>query len=350
MEKGGTKNLIKKVVLCGNFAKDNLSVVNGQVTKTRNLFSLLQKKFVKVKRLDTSKNRIALFCSIVFSYLFCDAFCLCVARNGTKRLVPLLNFLKKVKKKTRVYFFCVGTCPLPSDYYPNMVLSEKQIAIKKYLKNFNAICPETKVLKKALENVFGLNNVIVFKNYQIEKRIVESKNVQHNGKYVFYSRISNEKNIHYLIDCAFRLAIKKDIKIDFYGPIEKDVESDFLSFVNASKNFQYLGIIDSSKSIDVLSKYKALIFTTKCLEGTPGAIIDAFFANVPVVSQHFWACQELIVDPNTGIVDSDIFRGILSFESINQNQLKLYKKNCFDFATTYNEITALKNITILFSN
>lgn len=340
------------IAICGNFAKNDLNVVNGQVTKTRNLFHVLNNlPNEKIRVIDTSKNKLLLFLSIFLIYFKCDTFFLCVSRNGTKLLTPLLRVLKKIRKKTKILFFCIGTCPLPRDYVPGAALTKKELRLGKKLSCFNYVCAETKTMKKELENVFNLKNIVVFKNYQTNKNIVKC-GMETNGRFVFFSRISHEKNIEELFEALDKLDrdFSINISIDFYGPIESSILDLFEKQVSARKNCEYKGIINSDESISTLANYNALIFTTKCLEGTPGAIVDAAFANLPVLSQSFWASKELIETSGIGIVDNDISNNIKNFLSMNKNEVNNLKNNCYNFAMSYSFEEAIDMINTLIYN
>ena len=340
-------------VICGNFANNNTSIVNGQVTKTRNFAKLLKKTKEKIKTIDTSKNKLLVFFEIISAFFKCDVFFLCVSRNGTKRLTPLISFCKKIRKKTRIIFLCVGTCPLPKDYYPGKQLTKKEMSIGKKLSVFDIVCPETEIMKTELQNVFGLHNVCVFKNVQIGKRIMPKKSTSlPENKFVYFSRISLEKNIVELFEAIDKLDsnCKLQYSIDFYGPIDDDARSFFDDQIRKRKNINYKGILDNEKAIEILNGYKALIFTTKCLEGTPGAIIDSAFANLPVVSQPFWASNELIIEPNIGTVNSDIYDNILNFLKMDHKEIDAFKNNCYSFAVLYSEQDAIERLKSLINN
>ena len=338
------------VVLCGNFAKGNLNIVNGQVTKTRNLLQLLDKdKFDKVKIIDTSYCKIINFLKIIFLFLRCRIFMLCVSRGGTKRIVPLINFLKFFKKNVKTIYFCVGTCPLPRLYHKGYVLNKREQIVGKRLKKFDFVCPETETMRNELEKVFGLKNLSVFKNFQLNKEVINISENKRHGRFVFFSRISHEKNIETVFQAIDTIKAEKgfDVEIDFYGPIEDSVKNFFNDQIKKHDNCRYFGIIDSKKSITVLSNYEALVFTTKCLEGTPGAIVDSAFANVPIISQPFWASSELIQNTNIGCVFDNIGDGILHFLNLSQLEKDRLKNNCFIFAKSYDTESALKDLRLL---
>ena len=358
MEKGKTETLElgernKMYTICGNFANDDINVVNGQVTKTRNVAYLLKKTGKEITTIDTAKGKLKTFFSILKCFSKSEVFFLCVARNGTKFIAPILRFLKRFRKKTKIIFLCIGTCPFPKDYKPGNKLTKKEMRIGKVLSSFDAVCPETEVMKLEIENVFGLNNVKTFKNWQINKKIVENRiDAASNNKLVYFSRISREKNIEKLISAINELnqPHKASFEVDFYGPVEADVHDLFYEFINNNDNCFYKGVLDNALATETLCEYKALIFTTICLEGTPGTIIDAAFAGIPVISQPFWAIDELVVEPKIGFADENIVENIKKIMDISQSEMEEIRRNCYKFAISYSEDAAIERLNFLIDN
>lgn len=76
---------------------------------------------------------------------------------------------------------------------------------------------------------------------------------------------------------------------------------------------RYRGSAPFYKSVEILSKYFALLFPTRYrTEGIPGTIIDAYAAGVPVISAKWESFADVVDEGVTGI----------GFEIENWNELK----------------------------
>jgi len=346
----------KKVAVCGCFGGRKGKNIAGQETKTINLFKIAD-KLSFAKKIDTFSirwNFLFILIKIIFLFFWCDTFFLCTSRNGIKKILPLLVFLRKIKfKKTSILYFCVGTCPLPSNFVPGGMLLKKDIKIRKYLKQCSQIFAETQILADEISKQFNLVNVSIYKNYQINKDPISYNKNKHSFplKMVYFSRITKKKNYHFIfeaLNCLINSG-RNNFYVDFYGIVDENEKKFFFSKID-NKNFFYKGIISQKFSNDILSKYDFLLFTTSFLEGTPGTIIDAYFANIPILSQPFWACDELVRKPDTGIISNDFFNDLIA---VYDNPFLLLKKvdNIYKMALSYSSkyaIDDMKNILIRF--
>jgi len=118
-------------------------------------------------------------------------------------------------------------------------------------------------------------------------------------KFIYIGHIRPGRGIKFIIDAAERF--NKKIIVDLYGPLMEGIkESDF----HGLKNIRYLGSLLPENVITTYENYDACLFPT-CFhsEGYPGAIIEAMYAGLPVISSSIGAIPE-IVDDSNGILIS----------------------------------------------
>lgn len=117
-------------------------------------------------------------------------------------------------------------------------------------------------------------------------------------KYVFLSRISEEKGIFECIDVIKR--INRDsvkCELDIYGKIDSIIEERFFRAIDGDSSIRYKGIVQPQDAAAVLKPYYMLIFPTRYEgEGFPGAVIDAFAAGIPLLSSKFANYKDMLKD------------------------------------------------------
>jgi glycosyltransferase involved in cell wall biosynthesis len=341
---------MKKIAICGCFGGKN-RLAGGQGAKTINLSQTLSILY-DCKTVDTFNFKlksVAIFLKIVTLYFGCDVFCVCLSRNGTKFVLRLLFFLRLFKRKPILYF-PVGVCPLPVDYKPGDTISKKVYRVANLLKRCDCVFVETNALLREFKRLFSLKNIHLFKNYIVDypPLFKESFDYALNKKLkiVYFSRINKGKNTMELIECVSKLKKEGfDLQVDFYGSLTDDFKSEFLPRMD-NQTFFYKGYLKNEKT-RVLSQYDCMVFTTSYLEGTPGAIIDAYFAGLPVLSQWFWASEELVQIPGCGDVSNDVYHMIKNALT-KKNYLVNYQKNVYQFALSYYSLSEKEEIERIF--
>ncbi len=153
------------------------------------------------------------------------------------------------------------------------------------------------LLKLALDR--GLTRV---KWYPTSRPAPESTQpLSQNGgrcmRFVYVGRVCEEKGMLLLADIAERLP--SGVIIDIYGPwfdnLARDVFDD-------CPNITYRGVLRPAEVIPTMREYDASILPTHYRgEGYPGAILESYFAGLPVIATRWQALPE-IVDESVGIL------------------------------------------------
>ena len=329
------KNKIK-IVLCGNFGGEK-RLSGGQGAKTINLYESISLAY-NCKKIDiyNLKSRFfVIFFDIVYSFFTHDYFCICVSRNGSNIILSLIKLLKKIKNR-KIYYFCVGICPFPVDYKPGNILDFNTLKLARKLLICDRVFAETNVFAIELKNRLNLTNVSIFKNYKCNSAPlinISSYKIGTPLKIVYFSRIMIQKNPFHLIEAVKKIKQKGyKLKVDFYGSLHENCKDRFLKEMDDDLFF-YKGYIHND-AFNILSQYDCLVFTTSYLEGTPSTILDAYFSGIPVISEWFWASQELIITPKCGVVSQNLENEILRVLT-QENHLNSLKKNVYAFANTF---------------
>jgi len=141
---------------------------------------------------------------------------------------------------------------------------------------------------------------------------------------------------------------KDKITIDYFGPIDSTVPQ-FLQEIKVIPNASYNGILNPKKIQEVLAKYDFFIFPTYYHgEGFPGVILDAIYANLPIIASDWKYNAEILENGKTGL----IFRS-KSVESIvnmlekiinSPNMLIILEENMKVLQEKYNSKNALSII------
>lgn len=118
---------------------------------------------------------------------------------------------------------------------------------------------------------------------------------KYSRKFVFIGLVCKEKGIEHIL--RFQREYGHDYLIDIYGPI-LDTQ-----YQHIKQNSYYKGVIEPQDVISVLANYDVLLLPTFYPgEGYPGIIIEANSVGLPVISTHWLAIPELVINEKTGIL------------------------------------------------
>lgn len=116
-------------------------------------------------------------------------------------------------------------------------------------------------------------------------------------RFVYIGRVCEAKGMRFLAEVARRLP--SDVIIDVYGPWYDDLERDVF---DGCSNITYCGVLRPDEIIPTMRKYDASVLPTHYRgEGYPGAILESYFAGLPVIATRWQAIPE-IVDDTVGIL------------------------------------------------
>lgn len=288
----------KHCLVLGYFGTLN-NQLDGQTVKTREVFKLFREKAFdyNVVFFDTQylrKSFIYIF-KMMYYVVISKKIIYIPAHNNLKFFLPILFVLSRIFN-SEIHYFVVGGWL--ADFIKDKPL------LRFILRKISTIHSETDLLIKRLNQEYNIHNVYKFNNF----RYVSDSNVEDdNGdsgifKLVFMSRINKMKGYEVVLELAKRLS-RYNIQIDFYGPINIEDSSHFLQTIKGLNNVTYNGILSESKITSVLKKYDVLVLPTKYYtEGLPGAIVDAYFAGIPVIATNWLHASEFIDNNETGFI------------------------------------------------
>jgi glycosyltransferase involved in cell wall biosynthesis len=126
---------------------------------------------------------------------------------------------------------------------------------------------------------------------------LESSSMRRCVSYVFIGRVCLEKGMRVLADAAKYLPV--GVTVDVYGPWHDDLERNVF---DRCPNITYRGELRPEEIIPTMRKYDASLLPTYYPgEGYPGAILESYFAGLPVIATKWQAIPE-IVDDTVGIL------------------------------------------------
>ena len=295
--------------------------IDGAMRKNQEIFDFLEQK-VKVRRLNTSQNRIFLFFRILECIrLISGRHRVVVACNteSAKKVLRILTVIQYFNKDVVTIYFVVG-----GSLSRQFKLSDLSILS-------SAACVYYEDNKGAKELAkLGLLNVSYLPNFRSVPDIPFRKsNDKDSIRYVFCSRVAPSKGIIELVDIFKSLS---HIKLDIYGPIENGFELEFNKAMELTSNISYCGILDLSVNDGYLrlQQYDVLLFPTKWIgEGFPGVFLDSFIAGLAVLASNWHLNGKILEKTDAGRVfeDKDQLKEILT--SLKKSDVEEWRRNSF---------------------
>lgn len=326
------------IVIIGHFSFNN-NCIDGQTIKTKTLYDELSTQYEgDIFTVDTSlvKTRPIKFIYVFFKRIMQSRNIIVLAsRRGRAYLFPFLYFAAVVFRKN-VYHDLIG-----GSLYKDV---EDNPFMRTFLNSFRENWVETKELKDRLDNL-GIKNCRVipnFKNLDLISKVTLSNNLEKH--YCTFSRVIEEKGISIAIQAISRINSNTETKVylDIFGPVEDSYKNTFQSLLEDNKGIvNYRGIIDYRKSVEILSKYDALLFPTFWSgEGFPGTILDAFSSGLPVICTDWNYNGELVIQGETGFLVKPkdvetLVSAIKKFNNLPSDKQLQLKRNCLDKAKEY---------------
>jgi len=335
--------------ICGTFDFEE-NYTGGQSIKTREFYLALKDSVANdnikiVESTSWKENPIYFIISLISLFRNYNKIIISVAQNGIRILIPFCSLLNLLFRRN-LYYLSIG------GWLPRFTKRRKWLA--SFLKMFDKIFVETKVMKTALE-AQGFKNIEILENFKLieplnesEVKFVDSKEFQ----ICFFSRIMREKGIEDAIQVVEKINKNSNYSkcfLDIYGPISSEYENNFHKLIDSSsKAIRYCGKVHPSESVKILKKYDIQLFPTHYFtEGIPGSIIDSFFAAVPVIASRWASFEEVIDDGLDGIgykfMDNEDFYLKLNWLINNSELINQMKKNCLKKASRYRAENIIHN-------
>ncbi|RAR70242.1 glycosyltransferase [Flavobacterium aciduliphilum] len=283
----------KKYFVLGYFGYYS-NKLDGQTIKTRSLYKLLNDNIGSVDYFDTEilKKSKFNFIKLIFKLSVSRRLVYLPAQNNLKSFFPIVYFLSRVFR-FKIHYFVVG------GWLVNFLESNNFLISK--LEKISMIYVETERMKRELKEKYNITNTVIIPNFRDNVQLSIEPNVNAKLKLVFMSRIHANKGIDMIID--FAKSTKLDVTIDFYGQISSEIEDYFLASVSEINIINYCGSLQPSEINSTLNKYDLLLLPTKFYtEGLPGAIVDAYFAGIPVIVTKWLHADEFVIHRQTGFI------------------------------------------------
>lgn len=164
-------------------------------------------------------------------------------------------------------------------------------------------------------------------------------------RFVFLSRIHEEKGCKEIIECAKRMnneGLRDKYSITFYGNIESKYETEFLNSIKNLDNIAYKGLLNltTQRGYEELAKNDVFLFPTYYFnEGFPGVVIDAYIAGLPIIATNWHFNNQVVDDDVTGVIIEPknvnaLYNTMISFIEKKFDYDKM-KDNCLQKANQY---------------
>ena len=150
------------------------------------------------------------------------------------------------------------------------------------LKKCGSLWVETNGMKQSLEEQ-GLKNIKIFPNCRTDSNSLAPQNVEKTIKYVYFSRICEEKGVDEIID-----AVKESNgqwTVDFMEKLLRSIRIN-LKLFKEYPQIKYHGVYDATNGnvYKELNQYDAILLPSKWSgEGVPGALVE---------SKDGWNCKQ----------------------------------------------------------
>lgn len=205
------------------------------------------------------------------------------------------------------------------------------------LKKCGSAWVETNGMKQSLEKQ-GFKNVKIFPNCRTDNNSLPPQKVGKTIKYVYFSRICEEKGVNEIID-----AVKYSNglwNIDFYGEIAAEYKDKFKAFLAENPQVNYHGVYDSTNGnvYSELNQYDAILLPSKWSgEGVPGALVESKMAGIAAIVSDWNYNAEIIKHDSEGVVFQNDLVNVLN-EMTSAKMMSL-KKGAFESRKRYDIAT-----------
>lgn len=285
--------------ICGAFDFEE-KATGGQSVKTREFYLALSEKIGTtniciLESTDYKKNPISFLVKFVRLMVESENVVVFPAQNGIKIFAPLCKFLKG-PCQTKTYYDVIGGWLAK--------IADENLWLRKSLVAFDTILVETNQMKEELEKR-NISNVVRLRNFKAVRPLQgnQVKVVVSPVRLCYFSRVMKMKGI------ADAVAVVNKINehgtkciFDIYGPVTDGYDEEFKQLQNTfGCEITYKGKANPSDSVKIISQYDLQLFPTHYkTEGIPGAILDSYFAGVPVIAAKWNSFSDVIIEGKTG--------------------------------------------------
>lgn len=309
---------------------------NGASLKNYHLLNRLSELGCSLIPVDTEKWRRNPFVLLKLFYVVLlhphSHFVVSANNTSTYRLLSLICLLPP--HKDIIYWVIGGSI---ADW-----IKEGKVSRKPYEK-LRLFIVEGDSMKRTLSDC-GFNNVLTLPNFKRIGYIPSKQYVNKTVKFVFLSRIVEQKGCDIIIEATKILnkKIKDKFLVDFYGSIG-DEYREFNNKIEHISNISYKGFLDlrNPDNYDILASYDVMLFPTFWHgEGFPGIMIDAFISGLPVIATDWHMNKDILQEAVTGLFvrPNNVEDLVDAMEKVinNRSVIEVMSKNCQKEAMKYN--------------
>lgn len=308
---------MKKICIIGNNAHGQ-TITDGGRIKIRLYAKKIVEEGAEVHIVDLDgwkKHILKTVLKIRKEIKICDRIIIMAGPNGCRKIIPIVNFFNR--KKYKCIVFCplgIGTLDvlinkLTPDQTNKFMTCENFFNIsddkmKKHLEKININVLQNEIIRKVYQQFYGLKNCYVLENFRDAEPIANFS--QRKGLNLIYlSRVNTSKGIFDLLEVVEEM--NKDglaVYLDIYGEIQLDENEKqcFAHFLDESHIF-YKGKLGNNLVPKTINKYDIFCFPTKYHgEGTPGVLIESFFAGTPCLISSYSQANLFVEDNRDGFI------------------------------------------------
>ncbi|MDM1522349.1 glycosyltransferase [Empedobacter sp. 225-1] len=343
----------KKVLFFGNIPKKNTSSSIGGATilALSILFFINQDQRVSITHKDIRKiwkpklHLIEHFLWIIkFPFIFQkkDIVSFHTTWDFNFTVGPLLWLWAKIFNKRIIYHFFGGDFHTHFHKLPSFI---KPIFLKTILSS-DVIFFETKACIKYFENL-GVKNIEWLPNAR-KSEIHKLNDKIYSKKFVFISRVINEKGINEIIEVSKLL--DNSYVFDVYGPID---ERYFNKNNFHNSNVNYKGELEPQEVSHIIKNYDLLLLPTYFSgEGYPGIVIEALAFGIPSITTNWISIPEIIQNNYNGflIEPKNAIQLKQIIENINDTNYQNLRFNAFKSFENFDENIVFKKIIKAYLN
>ena len=294
---------VKKVIFIGGVGSPN-EYVGGELTKNKNLLDAIRNSGRKVYIVDTHDARRKLWrlIPIPLVLLFHPKTNVIISTN-LGNIYWLIKWFNNMKTKRKVTFIGTGGA------FSRWIL--EGLFDAKYLKFLHRIIVQGQKMKDELEQA-GLSQGYVLPNSKMINylpTIKERSLKTDKTRFVFMSRMQEEKGIELILECTKQLnqeGYQDRFSVDYYGIFENNAYREkFMSDLENVPNASFKGVVNlrTNEGYDELAAHDVMLFPSWWRgEGFPGVVIDALIAGLPIVISDWNFNADYVVEGETGFV------------------------------------------------
>lgn len=195
------------------------------------------------------------------------------------------------------------------------------------------------------ENKIFIKPNFVFDTSSPEKNNDKQGNNRNKDYYLFVGRLDYIKGIDIVLEAFSKMP---DKIIHIVGSGKEAYEDSYLKY----PNIKFLGQLSSSEVESEMSSAKALIFASRCYEGQPMTIVEAYKSGLPIISCDIGNANDLIIESSTGMHFENGERDSLidivnKFNSVDIRQFEMGSRK--EFEDKYTDLIGYKKIDIIYS-